>query len=385
MKKLKIAVICLVATSLVMSLGGCGNRHKTEEETVVTSIEWPTTGLAVMLPKPSTEYGEVFSNSEDSFIAELTQTTSEDYFEYVDACKEYGYTVEADESQASYPYYNAYNEDGYFLSLSYYEDDETYDIALDGPIIEPGSTFEWPTVGPALLIPQPSSNVGEIQKDSSDKFSVNVGEFSTEDFNNYIEECIAAGFNVDYNRTDTKYKALDENGNELTVEYKGCNVVFISIEALEEEQEDATDQDTEEAGEDASEEVEEEQEKTDDEAEPEEEEQPNTDNADENAEAEPANNSGQDSSDEINPDLKKTLDDYEAFIDRYVSFMETYNNSSDVTSMLSDYLDYMQQYTELAEEIRALEDTDMNAAELKYYTEVTARCSKKLLETIGSY
>ncbi len=105
----------------------------------------------------------------------------------------------------------------------------------------------------------------------------------------------------------------------------------------------------------------------------------------ENAEAEEtakADSNGTDDSG-IDPDFKEALDSYEAFIDSYISFMQKYADADYSTSMLSDYLDYMQQYADMMEKMDALGDSDMNAAEAAYYMEVTLRCSRKLLESLG--
>ncbi len=82
---------------------------------------------------------------------------------------------------------------------------------------------------------------------------------------------------------------------------------------------------------------------------------------------------------EVSPDLKATLDSYEAFVDEYVEFMQTYENSDDVYSMLADYGDMMQRYADFASQIEALDTDSMSTADYAYYIEVTSRCSQKLL------
>lgn len=102
----------------------------------------------------------------------------------------------------------------------------------------------------------------------------------------------------------------------------------------------------------------------------------NTDDEDfeeesEEAEAEEVESSG------IRPEIKKAIDDYEAFMDQYVEFMKTYD-ASDI-SMLSKYAELLEKYSDMTESMEALEK-DLNDEELEYYTEVSLRVSQKLLE-----
>ena len=82
----------------------------------------------------------------------------------------------------------------------------------------------------------------------------------------------------------------------------------------------------------------------------------------------------------ISPEFKDAMDDMELFIDEYVAFMAKYAESDDVTSMLNDFNDYMTKYTEVMAELEAIEDDDLTADELEYYTEVMTRINEKLSE-----
>ncbi|MCQ2508051.1 MAG: hypothetical protein MJ097_04610 [Dorea sp.] len=84
---------------------------------------------------------------------------------------------------------------------------------------------------------------------------------------------------------------------------------------------------------------------------------------------------------EISPDFKAAMDSYEAFFDEYVSFMNKYAESDKTDmNMLLEYTNYLSKYAEAMEKMEAIEDSDMNDAELAYYIDVTARIEKKLLE-----
>lgn len=81
----------------------------------------------------------------------------------------------------------------------------------------------------------------------------------------------------------------------------------------------------------------------------------------------------------LRPDFKKTMDDYEDFIDQYVEIMRKYKESNGKdTSILSDYTSYMNKYTELSKNLQKYNASTMNSEELAYYMEVVQRCSEKM-------
>lgn len=86
-----------------------------------------------------------------------------------------------------------------------------------------------------------------------------------------------------------------------------------------------------------------------------------------------------DESEGVTPDFKAAMDAYEAFFDEYISFMQSYEESDDILGVISDYTDYMTQYADFMVALDAIEEDDLSAADLAYYTEVTARISQKLL------
>ena len=85
----------------------------------------------------------------------------------------------------------------------------------------------------------------------------------------------------------------------------------------------------------------------------------------------------------LSPEFKQTMDDYEAWFDHYCDVMKRYEeNSSDLT-LLSEMTELLSEETEMLEEMENMDQSEMNAAELAYYLEVTARIEKKLLEVAG--
>ena len=103
----------------------------------------------------------------------------------------------------------------------------------------------------------------------------------------------------------------------------------------------------------------------------------------EEAAEEPDGESSDSDSGLLSPEFKQTMDDYEAWFDHYCDVMKRYEeNSSDLT-LLSEMTELLSEETEMLEEMENMDQSEMNAAELAYYLEVTARIEKNLLEVAG--
>ncbi|MGN1403799.1 MAG: DUF6591 domain-containing protein [Ruminococcus sp.] len=84
------------------------------------------------------------------------------------------------------------------------------------------------------------------------------------------------------------------------------------------------------------------------------------------------------SSDTMRPEIKESLDTYETFMNQYCDFMASYD-ATDV-AMLTEYAELMSEYATMTENFEALENENLNDAELAYYLEVQNRVTQKLLE-----
>ena len=129
-----IALIILIVVCILM-LGMFSCSLSTPEE--MGEMTWPTSGIATTLPVPSwaetdddgtiTVKGDLSTDSEDYFYCHLGADSKDDYTDYVEACKEAGYTVDYESGDT---YYSANDETGNQLSLHWYdEDDSSYDCA----------------------------------------------------------------------------------------------------------------------------------------------------------------------------------------------------------------------------------------------------------------
>lgn len=82
-----------------------------------------------LLPEPSSTTGKFNYEHDKNFSVYVGDTTREEYEEYVTDCSYYGFDVDYDKGEN---YYRAYNEDGYYLSLSY-EGNNIMLIRIDEP------------------------------------------------------------------------------------------------------------------------------------------------------------------------------------------------------------------------------------------------------------
>ena len=324
-------------------------------------LEWPTSGISTVLPVPESKHGKIIGNYDFTFSANIICSSENEYEEYKNLCMESGFVIEADEDTDSY---DAFNKDGYKLSLNNWSHNNSYDIHLYPP--KERENISWPSIGLSLIIPKTKSTIGKITNDSSSQFNAHICDMTFDDYNAYVEECIAHGFTIDHSKGDKYYSALNENGDKLRLDYEGFNTISIAIYAAEEEENKTP---TAEA--DTSENAETTQAPESDTAEV-------TTATTESLVSEPIENN--DPAIGIRPEIKEAIDSYEAMMNEYCEFMKKYNASPDDMALLLEYTDYLNKYSEAMNKLSKLDSTDFNDEELKYYIEVTNRVNEKLLE-----
>ena len=340
-------------------------------------LTWPKTGLATMLPTPEKMRGEIRENSDDSFLVRLEGISQDDYWVYLEACKEAGYTVDAQQDLSDS--YEAYSEDGYALKLTLWGND-SLSVSLEAP--EEMGALVWPTSGPGALVPAPESTVGKVVRDSAVSFEALVGETDRDGFAAYCDAVAAAGFAEDYRRDDSSYSAENLAGDRVSLDYEGFDTVRVRVNLADEAQEPA---DEKTAGMEDADAVSETPASTD--------EVPA-------AETMPVSGDGQDAAvtleddgasesaasdsvvpeDAVDPAFKATMDEYEAFFNEYVDFMLRYEDGGATAQMLVDYSSMMTRYAEVMQSLDAIDSESLSVADAAYYTEVMARITARLAE-----
>ena len=344
-------------------------------------IVWKDMVLGEMLPQPSSRKGEIIDNSADSLWVCLNNVSSAQYSDYLSKCKEKGYDVEAEDTTFGY---EAFHADGYHLKLDYDGSEKVMSIDLDKE--EDLGTLTWPGKGPAALLPAPQTRSGKIKSDSSDHFFAYL-KMTKEEFADYADQCSKKGFDENYSRGDAYYYAKNRDGVDLSLKYEGNGVAYVSVSIPEKESAAQGKKDAgNEAGSGGEAEADAETDRT---------------NTDESiraeAEAEPAaedagtaDQSGEAKNDTagepltaalpgIRPQIKEAIDSYENVMNEYCDFMESYD-ASDLSSMGS-YLSLLQSYQDAMDKFEAIDEEELNDAELAYYTEVSVRVLNRLGST----
>lgn len=127
LKKRWIVLIVIIGIFVISKIYGyIQDNMKTNGQT----YRWPDTTLAKMLPQPDSDRGEIISNSETGFNINIRKTSEDDFKDYVDKCREKGFTEDYDQTEHSY---SAQNKDKYDLDLFYTEDEKEMKITLYAP------------------------------------------------------------------------------------------------------------------------------------------------------------------------------------------------------------------------------------------------------------
>ena len=77
------------------------------------------------------------------------------------------------------------------------------------------------------------------------------------------------------------------------------------------------------------------------------------------------------------------MDEYEAFFDEYVEFMQKYSSSDNPVALMSEYLEFMQKYTKYMEALDAIDESTLSDADALYFAQVNLRIEEKLLAAMS--
>lgn len=190
------------------------------------NFEWPTGELAKLIPGVDYSSGRICANSAEQLELLLYEFTKEGFDEYVQRCKDAGFTIDCKNSKSELWYvFEAYNSDGYKIHVSV-DNMKELDIHLYGP--KKKDPILWPTTGPAKMIPKPDKCIGEISIDFDWSFSVYITDMTIDEYNAYVDECIDAGF-IKESRSEHYFSASKGKDIDLSVDYLGFNTVHISV------------------------------------------------------------------------------------------------------------------------------------------------------------
>lgn len=186
------------------------------------NFEWPSHAFAELIPQQDGKTGTVETSNEDTLKIILYDVSRSEVKSYISECEDAGFTIDAEKKDTSF---NGFNADGHELSISYNEM-KAMSITVKAP--KKFAAINWPSSGPARMLPKPSLDKGIISIDYDWSFSVYIGNMTIDGFNDYVDKCEDKGFAKDW-RSDTYFSADKGKDISLNVEYVGFNTVYISI------------------------------------------------------------------------------------------------------------------------------------------------------------
>lgn len=203
------------------------SNNKIQEEAEIM-YEWPENGLGTYLPYPNTEYGKIYTDDESRFHIELYKVTPQMFKDYFKACKKKGFDIITTNTDSVI---HAYNEDEMELDMIFFEENQELDIFLDMPLKM--SEIRWPDNEMTKKIPKPNKLIGNISYNNSEHFSVYIDNIDDNEYSEYVDAVIKAGFTKDYSRSDEKYYAYNKSGDYIVVEHLIFDKMYISIKKSE--------------------------------------------------------------------------------------------------------------------------------------------------------
>lgn len=238
MRRLNSRAAIAIVLAAVLPMAGCSSVSQTQgnageggsssQAAQAQNNWWPTEGLATKVPTPASNSGEIKTDSDGCFKAEVLESDEDAYESYVSKCKEAGFTVDAEKNGINF---QAWNEEGYELNVNLWEDDNMYIVTVESPLEL--TELSWPTVGPASVVPTPESLMGKTDVNTSDRYCVLIGNTPIKSYSAYVDALISAGFNVDYSRSEKWFKAENAEGYGVIAEYQGYNIMYVKVDVPE--------------------------------------------------------------------------------------------------------------------------------------------------------
>ena len=188
-------------------------------------IVWSNIALSDVIPAPPNEKGKIRENTKTSLRIYTYGDTAGDYSNYVDQCRQAGFTVDVNEHDSSF---DGYNEEGYRLKIDYYDfDGGEINLHLSAPVqfVE----MAWPDSPLGKLLPKPESNLLYRQYETEDSLDILVSETSFEEYNLYVSKCIDCGFGMNLYRQNRDFSAESKEQYRLSISYEGNNIMQIRL------------------------------------------------------------------------------------------------------------------------------------------------------------
>lgn len=118
----------LIVVLIVIGIAGSFGDDTSSQE--ASEFNWNNISLGIMIPEPNSNLGKNLINDINYLSIDVVNISIDDFNEYVNECREKGFTNDVSETDV---YFNASNAEGYSLMLYYTESDEELSIDLTAP------------------------------------------------------------------------------------------------------------------------------------------------------------------------------------------------------------------------------------------------------------
>lgn len=176
------------------------------------------------LPDPSTDKGEITVNTAEELTVRLDGINAGTFNSYVSGCEDKGYSVDPEKSDVTY---SAFNSKGYRVSITFDPDESTMSIDVTSPPTL--NNIKWPDTPLGDLLPKPEYKNGCINENSEDLLSMDLGGISADKYKDYVAEVKKGGYVYNEDENEKHYSAENEDGYRITADYKGNNIISVSI------------------------------------------------------------------------------------------------------------------------------------------------------------
>ena len=168
--------------------------------------------------EPESKYGKIELNNEYMLSLKVNKINKTKYDNYINKIKELGYTKEVIEDDKSFYGKNEYN---FEIKVQY--NNRKMIIELKEPL------FNIVNHDLAKVIPSIDSSYGTKLIDDGKELSLIVCNIDKTKYKKYVDLSIEKGFNIDLDKQDNTYYALNNENYSLRINYLDKNIMKITL------------------------------------------------------------------------------------------------------------------------------------------------------------
>lgn len=204
-------LIMFAVVGIIGFIGVNGSRKKYKK----VEYRWPTSETVSLIPQPQSKYGKINSERKDYFSIDIYDMTNEQFEDYIDECKERGFTVDYTRLDG---YYSAEDAEGFELRVYYDQKEKEMNIMLSAPTAESSESSEAEEPGESHKNEvEESKEENSTEKDTAESSSADEG--SAEENSNEADKLVN-GMRPEFKEAMDSYEAFYDEYCEFMKKYK---------------------------------------------------------------------------------------------------------------------------------------------------------------------